>query len=102
FIMPFQFTGPFVIMIYKMLFNDVLFFCVKAFGNAKTVKNDNSSPFGKFIRINFDISNFITDASIERYSLEKSRKIYQAKEERIFHIFYHLLHGANTKMIRRF
>ncbi|CAF1361030.1 unnamed protein product [Rotaria sordida] len=44
-----------------------------AFGNAKTVKNDNSSRFSKFIRINFDISNFITDASIERYSLEKSQ-----------------------------
>ncbi|CAF3866575.1 unnamed protein product [Rotaria sordida] len=48
-------------------------FICEAFGNAKTVKNDNSSPFGKFIRINFDISNFITDASIERYSLEKSQ-----------------------------
>ncbi|CAF1418938.1 unnamed protein product [Rotaria sordida] len=75
---------------------------LEAFGNAKTVKNDNSSRFSKFIRINFDTSNFINDASIERYSLEKSRTIYQAKEERIFHIFYHLLHGANTKLIRRF
>uniref|UniRef100_A0AAY5KFZ1 Myosin, heavy chain 11b, smooth muscle n=1 Tax=Esox lucius TaxID=8010 RepID=A0AAY5KFZ1_ESOLU len=71
---------------------------LEAFGNAKTIKNDNSSRFGKFIKLNFDVTGYIVGANIDTYLLEKSRCIRQAKIERAFHIFYYMVAGAKDKL----
>lgn len=70
---------------------------LESFGNARTIRNDNSSRFGKFIEIQFTDLGHLAGASIETYLLEKVRLVTQMEGERNYHIFYELLEGLSDE-----
>uniref|UniRef100_A0A670J160 Myosin-4-like n=1 Tax=Podarcis muralis TaxID=64176 RepID=A0A670J160_PODMU len=72
---------------------------LSSFGNAKTVRNDNSSRFGKFIRIHFGTTGKLASADIETYLLEKSRVTFQLSAERSYHIFYQIMSNKKPELI---
>ncbi|KAL0796876.1 hypothetical protein Bca101_068253 [Brassica carinata] len=71
---------------------------LEAFGNAKTLRNDNSSRFGKLIEIHFSETGKISGAKVQTFLLEKSRVVQCAEGERSYHIFYQLCAGASPTL----
>eukprot|EP00934_Nitzschia_sp_Nitz4_P002613 Nitzschia sp. Nitz4//scaffold49_size126201//105987//112119//NITZ4_003659-RA/size126201-augustus-gene-0.4-mRNA-1//1//CDS//3329553200//2603//frame0 len=70
---------------------------LEAFGNARTIRNDNSSRFGKYIDIKFTTAGKLSGASIETYLLEKVRLIHPSLGERNYHVFYQFLKAATAR-----
>ncbi|GAB6020238.1 Unconventional myosin-XV [Chamberlinius hualienensis] len=74
---------------------------LESFGNAKTVRNDNSSRFGKYLEVHFK-DGVITGAQTTEYLLEKSRIVTQAQDERNYHVFYEMLAGLNKEIKEKY
>lgn len=70
---------------------------LEAFGNAQTQRNNNSSRFGKFVRISFAPDGSIAGANVDWYLLEKSRVVVRSEAERSFHVFYQIME-AETEL----
>ncbi len=71
---------------------------LESFGNAKTLRNDNSSRFGKYIKMQYNGSFQLVGAKTEHFLLEKSRLVSVNQDERGYHIFYQLCRGADATM----
>ncbi|KAI2497168.1 myosin-kinesin ATPase superfamily-like protein [Fragilaria crotonensis] len=75
---------------------------LESFGNARTIRNDNSSRFGKFIEIQFTQTGRLVGATIDTYLLEKVRLVTQSPGERNYHVFFELLRGMDPKELRHY
>ena len=71
---------------------------IEGFGNARTIINDNSSRFGKYLEMLFTKQGYVTGARLSEYLLEKTRVVNQGHAERNFHIFYYLYHGLASSI----
>jgi myosin V len=75
---------------------------LESFGNARTLRNDNSSRFGKFMELQFTQTGCLVGATMETYLLEQVRLVSASSGERNYHIFYEMLRGMEAKELRQY
>lgn len=75
---------------------------LESFGNAVTLRNSNSSRFGKYNRVYFDGDGVLVDAGIQTYLLESSRVVVHGERERTYHVFYEMLQGLDESQLQAF